>query len=842
VLQQKPDNQILQVPLTGHFSLHALDQNGELLLAARANSTAVTLSADSTAIVLTRMILDRALVNIGADTLDADIRQAPSFSKLATQISADVEARKAIVQSDVSIRTAIEVARETMDILSARHRVASSGRASALAVVTPSLTTDGQDFQPETEDDAFVVVRDKLGTSFSGVRVEDMMTRRLRVSNTTLLDWAVNTEDTTGKVSSVLPELIENGRRARLTAATPSALNASLGYALGITASTVDLYYGPTPAIGSNLILEQTTQTRLENTIRIYTSMIDVLELAIPSSCVSEIVKIALSKDEVARLLATGQVALAAKAFDAFSISDWAGILTTAESLSACAQKFTKYDLASYIVPKLKVYLKLLEKLLVATDAAASSNTTALALLQLDKYYSKEPFYYGVCTSKDQQRLMNCVSTLSITSYVIRGEPSNTVPHLILGASLPIRVQTRDVSGKATPIPDSLVTLVDGQREDELRSNSPFFTCTQSPSCGGSWTNLDNFAGKVIVSFPLLLGLSKVEVKDNAGGERASMYFRSVQSGTLAPKKTSLIVGDETEVRLLDPEGYAIFGNNKVTWESSDSSKISVVKSDLEFSPIVAKLTAKAATGNTPVKITVRNSDGTVAGEVSVAVSENGPTHWKASHEITSCTTKQSDSAGPDYSWENPCFALGSAIGSRKGYFYFDEVGVNVVLGYEVNATSENMREVAPLVLRPDMTGFSIVTPLVFNQFALSSEVANGGYVSKLISATGTRVATYVVDASTRTPGRIQGTFSITTRSGYFTSASRRFEDWKEINTTAAGTWRAERVSGDMPRPDMKGNKYCFSENSAGIVLAEPGVPVSTPGWNYLIANGCLFN
>lgn len=100
-----------------------------------------------------------------------------------------------------------------MNILAARNRVASSGRASALAVVTPSLTIDGQDFQPETEDDAFVVVRDRLGTSFSGVRVEDLTTRRLRVSNTTLLDWAVNTEDTTGKVSSVLqyagqPELI----------------------------------------------------------------------------------------------------------------------------------------------------------------------------------------------------------------------------------------------------------------------------------------------------------------------------------------------------------------------------------------------------------------------------------------------------------------------------------------------------------------------------------------------------------------------------------------------------------------------------------------------------------
>lgn len=813
-LEQKPFGQSLLVPnVTGSFIL-ALTQSGDLLLASQATATGeITLSYESTALVLVRMMLDQTLItSMGAD-LDPLIIGTASFPSLINAIDSAVSNGLPVINSETATDAVVAVIRELLANSSTFSGLQSNSRIQSKLVVppkveTPPLNIDDQDAKPETEEDAMVLVSDHIGGVFSGIRVEEMpghLGRFLKVSNTTLLSWEVNTEDTFGNPSSIPtysdegPTVVNNdGSRAVIDGSSPAKLNALSGYKLGLPAKTVDLYYRHQNSniFSGNLVLEQTDRTRLENAIRIIASSIDFLAIALPPSCVKGVVEEIVGYPEIASSLASGNIRLAVKRLELLSIADWAQVIGSVNNLSGCVVKGNIYDLAAYAFPMIRAKIKMIERIIEVGARLIGVHESAIAMQQYALYFQFAPQKWGYCVSTDW-RMMNCVNSIRILPYQSPGEPPNLSPTVLRGAKLPIRLEILDVNNKPTFMPGGLYTKIDGRIQDEW-DPTKLSLHVLKPYSGPSGLG---YTDMFVEANLFLVGGELIEIVDYASDKSGAMYFDSVKEGTIKTEKTTLHVNEESEIRLVDLLDKTIFGNDLVVWETSDPTLVQVDKvSGLEFSPIIARVRALKPTLTGPVKVVAKHaSDGSVLGEVELTILPNEE-HWAGQFNITSCSAPTDELEGADYwywFWERPCYTVGFYAGQYGSIFWLDDSG-------KVIFQSDNMRQSRNIGWKStdSMMRLSIPTRVLVPDHQLQ----------KFVSYTGSRDFELVV--TNRTSTKIDGTFVVRSTAGLapngyvHASAGLQF-----VLGGTNGTWSLIKQNSPMPNVDMNGFDFCFSDN-----------------------------
>ncbi len=797
----------------------ATDAQGRILLAAYSKEASVKLSADSTAYALARMILGAPPLSATEATWESKIRALPPFLALVFQIDASIRSGNA-PDEDSQVATALL---SLLQMANADAKITASAppqvaRVRALGVKSPSV--DALPFTAVSESYA--------GATFSVRVTEGLSDGSIEVTNSTPLYWAMSSElQNAQKIAIVTvdgkPRVVAGaaivdgvGYGQAILEGVDNWLIGSLISSLGAGGQKVVLPGAPSE--GFNLVVEQNDEAFSLNLVKVADGIVGQFLNMLPKSakCEKSFLKSVLPDDKLL-LLSRDRSVDSFKSYLKSNSTDWA------KAIKDCALASEAKLVGRYV----SIYWSRFNALLVAMDSVdkAEKGLTVLARLNMLEKYKSSKFALGVCQAKKSLlgvdigfKIASCAKTLSIEPLMdVASKAPIQAPSMIPLASLKLKITARDSNDQPTLIPSSL----------KITSSDPSSVTIESSQ-----------DGEVVVRASKI-GQSYIVAKDMATGVESFMPF-SVVSPSITALKLSLNVGDETQIRLTDSLGQTVFSDGaRVSWSSSNDQKIALSPFGNQSAPYVRGLDVSADR----ISISARNEDtGTAMGQIFLEI--NGGGYWKGTHEIVTCTPKQPDSAGsPDYYWENPCDALGAAYG-RKGYFYFDNIASTALFGYEYNTKFESLREVIPVALRSDMTGFTISTPLERYAYAFSRiEVVNNGFVNKLISSKGTRIANYVVNASTRTATSISGTFTITTRSGYFVTPGARYEDWKEVDTIAAGIWSAQLINGTVPKPVFNGYKYCFFNNSALFAVPTyPNVPISTPGWNQSQDSGCSFN
>ena len=255
----------------------ATNAKGQIVLAAMASTSAVTLTADSTALALARMTFGRVPASMDSAALDDVIRATAGYALLSERVSQALAAGQASSAADPVLQALGIVLAQTTE--AAAKRVSASARARPLSIAATRVSGN----MPFT----LVTGFGPLGT----VYLLDSTNSGIPVVNTMPIVWAAQTYSASNQALSPAMATLP-------AASTLRALANATGW-LAVDPIVLPSHSGR----GIDLLIEQNNATRLVNWTAIFT---DVVSLQAGDgaalSCVENVVNTLLKGDELTTL------------------------------------------------------------------------------------------------------------------------------------------------------------------------------------------------------------------------------------------------------------------------------------------------------------------------------------------------------------------------------------------------------------------------------------------------------------------------------------------------------------------------------------------------------------
>lgn len=492
----------------------ATNASGQIVLAALASSSAVTLTADSTALALARFTYGRVPSGMDSTGLDAAIRATAGYATMAERVTQALAAGQASSTAPPVLQALGTVLAQTTEIVA--KRVLASTRERPQAIASTRVSGD----LPFT----LVTGFGPLGS----VYLRDSSNIGIRVVNTMPIEWAAQTYSATDQ--ALAPKM------ATLPAAsTLRALTNATGW-LDVDPVVLPGHGGR----GIDLLIEQNNTTRLVNWTAILTDAVGLYAGAgAAPSCVENVVNALLKGDELTALFRSASWP------DVFKWLVGETLLERVkQALSATKTAASCFGSAAGLMSEggavfQAAHIKLLAEAGKSLDAAFTSAdkvslAAKVAWTIAAMTYSKR---IGVCQSLDAGVwiISNCAKTFEFAPAPLLLAP---------GARLVPTVSALDVGGKHTGLPAGLVF--------------------DSPS---SLISVDAASGKVMAGSNL--GDAMLAVNDPAAGGKGELAV-SVVAAQLQPVNAEMTVGETMRFALKDTLGRRIWHNGiEVQWASS---------------------------------------------------------------------------------------------------------------------------------------------------------------------------------------------------------------------------------------------------------------------------------
>jgi hypothetical protein len=426
--------------LVGESLVLGLTNSGEIFLASLTLSPATVLSADSTALALTRIFIG-ATSRTGLTTgqLDTAIRTAAEYPNLVTNIGSAVNAGVPPAQSSavaISLSTVLSQVAPTLSSLRASNSSALSFRQKQSAIVFPQITTPLPfNVIPDTVLGSLPVgITGTCGKSFLACQGNYTDTNAIGVVNNMPISWSVTTFDpTTGNPLS-LPQLIPSNR---------SMFGAII---TAVTGWNISRPYGVSGNGGKSLNLQigQTIDSQVDTATELILSLIDLELEALPNTCTDNALKPAISGIVAGVLKGTS------------NLSSTLDPLTAEQTLLATF--FTPTNIASIVnscasKPLLGSELGALAKLLAGSALGSTLKSGGALAYQFSyaaKYWDYQPLLIGVCVSKTGV-IDNCDKSFVFTPNSVAW----VAPGVVVSAQTSL--SALDAASAQTGVPSGLI-------------------------------------------------------------------------------------------------------------------------------------------------------------------------------------------------------------------------------------------------------------------------------------------------------------------------------------------------------------------------------------------------
>jgi hypothetical protein len=391
---------------TGQSLILALDANNNIVLSAVTTSYSTTLSADSTALSLTRIAIGDIATSQSASAIDSAIRADPGYTSLVTAIQNALNANVAPTTDSAVLQALANVVSPAI----ARVSSAAGSRANIKALVSPILQSPNPIVLPIT-----VLSDQVIGTL--PVQIDSSGPHAVGLSNHMPIPWVASSTDASGAT------LEEN---AWVSSNTLLALGSG-----SIFSSTA----------GFNLTLEQNSKTHGQ----------------IVADLVSDAISIvtgfnSLSGEGAGCNLTALNAAIAAAAEVNFDGATWAAVRSAfGQFLATESAEIAKECGANSFVTEALSAVSQLQQALTLAKTAYKLGSALTEIAYAANYWSNPPATIGVCESA-QGAVVNCAAAYQFTpAEVILAPGATTTPVLT----------AKDNRGNPTGVPSGLTYTPD---------------------------------------------------------------------------------------------------------------------------------------------------------------------------------------------------------------------------------------------------------------------------------------------------------------------------------------------------------------------------------------------
>lgn len=594
----QPPGSAVAIPVGGdEFGpvVMAVDTQDRLILAGFASDSSVTLSARSTALVLTRLILGKSGFWASLEEAERSASQSAKFGRLVVAIQSALDSARA-ADEDEAVMTALSaVVAERIETTRAPASAASvSARARAMAVASPSVS---HPLPAVVLDDSF------LGVPLKITVVSANSSGSINVSNATPIFWAISSQDANGTLlpaHSADPSTVVEGKviipgvglkNSIIETVVNHWLLSQLVDLLNLGGERAEV--SGSPAMGFDLVVEQNDESWHRNVVAVAFDIWNHVLGQIPTN--TDCIKAGLNVVNTERLERAARSESVAGIKAALK-DEWLNVSTIA---LACPNnpKISRY---------IGVFTRKVSSLLVVLDTASAieQGLTVVARMKMLEKYSDTRKVFGFCQGKNgygDYTLIDCPAQIAFKRPVdVATGSAIEAPALIIGASLTMMIEMKDAKGQnLTDISSSL--QFQNSREDVL---SHSVDASMRPTVTAK-----------------KLGVSYLTVKDVATDKTDVIPFYVVKPSLVASKST-LSVGDTSEVRLVDPLGMrnTVFSEGvPISWSSSDPSKLAISPFGYQTAITVRAL----ANTVEPVLLKATLSNGEILGQISINITSN---------------------------------------------------------------------------------------------------------------------------------------------------------------------------------------------------------------------------
>ena len=594
----QPPGSAVAIPVGGdEFGpvVMAVDTQDRLILAGFASDSSVTLSARSTALVLTRFVLGKSGFWASLEEAERTASQSAKFGRLVVAIQSALDGARA-ADEDEAVMTALSaVVAERIESTSAPASAASvSARAHAMAVASPSAS---HPLPAVVLDDSFLGVPLKISV------VSANSSGSINVSNATPIFWAISSQDANGTLlpsHSADPSTVVEGKvivpgvglkNSTIETVVDHWLLSRLVDLLSLGGERAEV--SGSPATGFDLVVEQNDESWHRNVVTVAFDIWNNVLGQIPTN--TDCIKAGLNVVNTERLERAARSESVAGIKAALK-DEWLNVSSIA---LACPNN-----------PKISRYIGVLTRkvsnLLVVLDTASGieQGLTVIARMKMLEKHSDTRMLFGVCQGKNgfgDYTLIDCPANIAFKRPVdVATGDAIEAPALIIGASLTTMIEMKDANGRNSPDISSSLQF-QNSREDVL---SHSVDASMRPTVTAK-----------------KLGVSYLTVKDVATDKTDVIPFYVVKPSLLASKST-LTVGDTSEVRLVDPLGMrnTVFSEGvPISWSSSDPSKLAISPFGYQTAITVRAL----ANTVEPVLLKATLSNGEILGQISINITSN---------------------------------------------------------------------------------------------------------------------------------------------------------------------------------------------------------------------------
>ena len=569
------------------------------------------MSADSTALMLVRMLLGGRGTVGSLESAEELIRSASSFSTLVGVISTDLSAGIALDESESLNHALAVVVEEVASRLARSTAQAHSSIASKriAAVASPTIHASGQTIlDEELWDVARMAVTVADGSNGDAIRV----------SNTTPLYWAVHTANQQGTKLPPKgnPKTTPDGRVVLEPASfSTSVLSALPAVNWFISGPSVELSQMPTE--GFNLVLAQTEATRQLNWERLtYEALTLLLDLVVPVAPADACI-VALAKQANETLFAT-------MGSEEVTIENLDRRISTIAGSSLVSGIVCEPELASLYKgerEKLKQFLTQtfprLMKIVTKSRVAIGAGYDGLALFAMMNAMAKHQGYaektFGVCqkvAGAGTAALTPCATSLRVKPLIDpwNDEP-NPTPTLLRGAQPSFPVQYLSQGGDEVVMPAS------------ASIDTSIGPVQASLSAGG------------LSVLAISSGTFSINLKDRAMETVATTQGAVTTSAAVTPQRHTLAPNESVKLRLVDSFGWTVVADNAdVAWSSSSPDVAVITTLSGLATPTVRALRASSV----PVTLTAFLDGEAIASAQVEVVDSVSIYRWPQTGEIFS--------------------------------------------------------------------------------------------------------------------------------------------------------------------------------------------------------------
>lgn len=436
-------------------ALLALNANGKIVLAALVTSDQTVLSADSTALTLTRFSMGKIPESTTPDALNKAVRLATKFASLVYAIEQSLASGTSPVMSPVVMENLAKVVSEVLSTLSAAQPTTSAALSRSLASTTVTTTLPFVVFPAGDTSPPWIRTITAVGVSPEG---------GLSLMNRMQIIFSVSSSNLDG--SAILAKTPDG------TLLLPAA---SLWESLAAKTEPFAI-----PGNGSvfNVTLSQSAASRTANIIESILDMVGIGLNFIPG----ETFVAGCVQNSVAALLQSGELAVLVVQPTPDNLFGYLKSLINSDSGLAilCNKKLRTRPNESFSSALIDMTLSFAEfaaKTVSPVTTAWDSTSLAAKLVELGYYWNIQPKTVGVCLSSGQ--LIDCPQpSLSIRASSYTLTPGSTLQltaeATLLGQSLTISGLTWSsdhalvsvsntglVSAESTAVGSAIITLRD---------------------------------------------------------------------------------------------------------------------------------------------------------------------------------------------------------------------------------------------------------------------------------------------------------------------------------------------------------------------------------------------